>query len=184
VDAGTADAGRLDAGTSDAGRIEVVTLPAIERAYIDEEFPATVRNTRLHIRDDAKSCGGFGAVRSVARWEVSAVSCTDIVAVHVRWIYAHDFNEYAGGPREVAVHELRGSWFSNTITWFNPPPFDPVPVGRQLLSDVPDASVYVPVTLSAGMNGLMLKFTSETCPGPRWPAELGFTPMLEVQCRR
>lgn len=178
-DAGVPDAG-IDAGIADAGALLV--LPAIDRAYIDEEFPNTVRNTRLHIRDDAQACGGLGAVRSIARWDVSQVTCTNPGAVHVRWIYAHDFNQYGGGPRQVSVHALTNAWSGNTVTWSNAPSWDPTPVGVMALDDVPDASIYLPVSLDAGVNGLMLKFSSETCPPPRWPAEIGFNPVLEVQC--
>ncbi|MHB8877931.1 MAG: hypothetical protein ACYC8T_29910, partial [Myxococcaceae bacterium] len=49
-----------DAGHVDAG---VGILHAVDHAILDEEFPNYVHAGRLHIRDDARSCGGLGAAR-------------------------------------------------------------------------------------------------------------------------
>lgn len=159
-----------------------LVITASDRALIDEEYPQLVRNHRLHILDDAKACGGFGSVRSIARWDVSNVDCADIAAVHARWTYAHDFEQYSGGSRQVAVHQLSSAWSQNSATWSNAPTFDPVPLAVFTLHDVPDASIVLPVSLDAGVNGLMIKFTDETCAPPRWPAELALNPTLEVEC--
>jgi hypothetical protein len=102
--------------------------------------------------------------------------------VNVRWVYAHDYEQYAGGPRQVSIHELRGSWTGASATWNSPPPFDATAWFVTELDDVPDASIFVPVTLDAGVFGLMLRFTSEACPSPRWPAEIVPDPTLEITC--
>jgi hypothetical protein len=149
---------------------------------LDEEFPDRVTNTRLHTRDDARACGGFGAVRSIAKWDISCVPCLATAQARVRFVYAHDFNQYSGGPRQVGVRQLYGPWSGTTATWNNAPLVDSAVWGDVTLDNVPDASIVMPITLDAGIDGLMLRFVSETCPAPRWPAEIDPDPVLEVTC--
>lgn len=83
----------------------------------------------------------------------------------------------------VAVHRLTAAWDGGTATWSNAPAFDTAPLGMLTLSNTPDASILVDVDPDAGAVGFMLRFVSETCPTPRWPAELVVNPLLEVHCR-
>ena len=157
---------------------------------IDEEYPTTARNFRLHARDDSKSCGGIGAVRSLARWDLASLVGVNVVNARVRFTYTTDFGQYAGGSRTVGIHEVNSAWNGQT-TWSTSPSWSMTPLATQSLVNTPGSTVTFPVPASlvnqwisnpSLSRGLLLRFSAEACASPRWPAEFDRYPMLDVNC--
>jgi hypothetical protein len=183
------DAG-ADAGERAACDGGTVRVRATEWVLVDEEFPNWARTERLHLRDDAKACGGVGAVRTLVRWDLSALRGLQLAGPGAaQFRYAYGWDGYAGPARVVALARVRGSWDAST-PWAALPATELSYLGTSTLQPVIGATLEFPIQAQvlrewvdgAGPNdGVLLRFLNEDCSRPRWPADFD-PPELRLDC--
>lgn len=166
-----------------------VALTATVGLMIDEEFTTWAR-PRVHLRDDARACGGRGAVRTLSDWDFSGtLGLKATGSATVRFRYNYGWDGYGGPARTVSLHQVTSAW-DGGAAWASAPAFDVVPLGSATLSPVVGTTVEFPVPAAlvqgwiddpSRRHGVLFKFLSETCPSPRWPAEFD-APVLVIPC--
>lgn len=161
------------------------TFTASSWQLLDEEFPSRAVSTRIHIRDDAKACGGYGANRSLVRWDLTSLAGHTVAGpATVSFTYTWGWSQYLNGPsRSAEIHEVTAAWIPAT-SWATAPPWNPTPWSSAMMPTsmnsearflIPGSAVQRWVDDAATNDGVLIKFTDEDCPNPRWPCELGST---------